>query len=69
MTPRYEYKFVRLGEGRLQVKKLGRETYQDVVHQYAAEGWRLVQLFAPGTGAYGAPKYYELVLERPLADS
>jgi hypothetical protein len=39
------------------------------VHQYAAEGWRLVQLFAPGTGAYGAAKYYELVLERPLAES
>jgi hypothetical protein len=69
MTPRYEYKFVRIGEGRLQVKRAGRDGYQDVVHQYAAEGWRLVQLFAPGTGAYGAAKYYELVLERPLAES
>lgn len=69
MTPRYEYKFVRIGEGRLQVKKIGRESYQEAVHTHAAEGWRLVQLFAPGTGAYGAAKYYELVLERPLAES
>jgi hypothetical protein len=69
MTPRYEYKFVRIGEGKLSVKKIGRESYQDAVRTHAAEGWRLVQIFAPGTGAYGVAKYYELVLERPLADS
>jgi len=60
VTPRYEYKFVRLGEGFL----AARETYQDVVHQYAQEGWRLVQIFAPGIGGYGSAKYYETILER-----
>ncbi len=67
MKRRYEYKFVRLGEGWLSVRRAGSEHYQEMVHQYAQEGWRLVQIFAPGTGAYGAAKYYELVLEREVA--
>ena len=66
MDQKYEYKFVRLGEGLIVVKKEGRETYQAVVNEYAREGWRLVQLFAPGTGVYGAAKYYELIFERPV---
>ena len=65
MTARYEYTFVRLGEGMLSVRKAARNTYQDVILQHAQEGWRLVQIFAPGIGVYGAPKYYELVFERP----
>ena len=65
MDQKYEYKFVRLGEGLIVVKKEGRETYQAVVNEHAREGWRLVQIFAPGTGVYGAAKYYELIFERP----
>jgi hypothetical protein len=42
------------------------EEYQQTVHDHAREGWRLVQIFAPGTGAYGSASYYELVLERPV---
>jgi len=64
MPQKYEYKFVRLGEGLIVVKKDGRETYQSVVHEHAREGWRLVQVFAPGTGVYGAAKYFELIFER-----
>ena len=63
MTASHEYKFVRLGEGRFNVRKVARETYQDVVHQHAREGWRLVQIFAPDLN-FGAAKYYELVFER-----
>ena len=66
MTPKYEYKFVRLGEGFLRARKEARETYQDVIHQHATEGWRLVQIFAPGIGTYGSAKYYEIVFERQL---
>ena len=66
MIRRYEYKFVRLGEGWLGVRSEARQTYQDVVQEHAREGWRLVQIFAPGTGAYGAAKYFELVLEREI---
>ena len=32
-----------------------------------AQGWRLVQVFAPSTGAYGASKYFELILEREVS--
>ncbi|OGM17564.1 hypothetical protein A2V61_04130 [Candidatus Woesebacteria bacterium RBG_19FT_COMBO_47_8] len=64
MPQKYEYKFVRLGEGLIVVKKDGRETYQSVVHEHAREGWRLVQAFAPGTGVFGAAKYFELIFER-----
>lgn len=65
MEQRYEYRFVRLGEGWLGVRREARESYQSVVEQHARDGWRLVQLFAPGTGGYGAAKYFELILERP----
>jgi len=63
----YEYKFVRLGEGIMQVRKAGKDCYQEAIHEHAAKGWRLVQVFAPGVGAYGAAKYYELIFERPVA--
>jgi len=64
VTQKYEYKFVRLGEGFLAARKEAKETYQDVIHQHAQEGWRLVQIFAPGIGGYGSAKYYEIILER-----
>lgn len=65
MTHNYEYKFVRLGEGFLAVRGEAKKTYQDVIHQHAREGWRLVQIFAPGIGAYGAARYYEMIFEKP----
>ena len=66
MPQQYEYKFVRLGEGFTEVRKVGKEGYQEAIHEHAATGWRLVQIFAPGTGVYGAAKYYELIFERPI---
>ena len=66
MTQKYEYKFVRLGEGWLSVSKEARATYQDVIAEHAKDGWRLVQVFAPGLGSYGSAKYFELILERPV---
>lgn len=64
MDPKYEYKFVRLGEGLLGVKSQAGEAYQAQIHEHARDGWRLVQIFAPGTGAYGTAKYFELIFER-----
>jgi len=66
MNQKYEYRFVRLGEGLLSVRRSGREQYQHVVTEHAEQGWRLVQVFAPGIGGYGAAKYYELIFEREL---
>jgi len=57
----YEYKFVRVGEYRgsalFGVRDSEREAYRDVVHEHARQGWRLVQIFAPGTAAFGAARY------------
>ena len=66
MRQRYEYKFVRLGEGWAAVRRAGKKKYQEVVDEHARDGWRLVQIFAPGTGVYGAAKYFELILEREV---
>ena len=68
MKPKFEYKFVRLCEGILSVRSQARNEYQEQVRQHARDGWRLVQIFAPGIGAYGAAKYYELVLEREISE-
>ena len=32
------------------------------------DGWRLVQIFAPSTGVYGAAKYFEIILEREIGN-
>lgn len=68
----FEYKFVRLGEYRWSalfgVQDKARKGYEDAVQKHAAEGWRLVQIFAPGTAAFGAAKYFELIFERERAD-
>ncbi len=65
---KYEYKFVRLGEGWLNARRSAKRDYQQVIHQHAREGWRLVQVFAPGIGGYGAAKYYEIILEREIGN-
>lgn len=70
----YEYKFVRLETTGFQLlgthpAKSAKEGYQQEVHTHAREGWRLVQIFAPGTGIEGHASYFELIFERPLSDS
>ena len=66
MKSRYEYKFVRLGEGWLSVRKSAKQEYQQVVHEHADDGWRLVQVFAPPVGLHGTAGFYELIFEREL---
>ena len=41
-----------------------KEDYHKLVEDHAKLGWRLVQIFAPGTGAYGVARYFELIFER-----
>jgi hypothetical protein len=66
MRQRYEYKFVRIGEGWFGAKSNAVREYQQIVHEHAQDGWRLVQVFAPGMGGYGAAKYFEIILERTV---
>jgi hypothetical protein len=73
MSKSFEYKFVRLGEyggsAFFGVHDKARNTYEEIVHDHARDGWRLVQIFAPGVAAFGAAKYYELILERERAEA
>ena len=66
----YEYRFVCTGEGRTSAlfgpQEKARSEYEGIVHEHARDGWRLVQIFAPGVAAFGAAKYYELIFEREL---
>jgi hypothetical protein len=55
MNQRYEYKFVRLEHDTAWLTGdptgpsiLARETYQETIHEHARQGWRFVQIFAPG---------------------
>jgi hypothetical protein len=66
MMQKYEYKFDRLGEGWLSARGEAISHYQERIHEHAREGWRLIQIFAPGVGVEGKAKYYELVFEREL---
>jgi hypothetical protein len=63
---KFEYKFVRLGEGWLGVRNKAESEYQRVIEEHGRQGWRLVQVFAPGTGAYGRAKYYEVIFVREV---
>jgi len=61
VQPKYEYKFVRLDQN-----KKG-QGYQDVILEYAKDGWRLVQVFAPGAGGLWARENFcEVILERQV---
>jgi len=64
MRQRFEYKFVRIGEGWISARREARENYQRIVEEHARDGWRLVQIFAPGIGGYGAAKFFEAIFER-----
>jgi hypothetical protein len=72
MSQRFEYKFVRLAQtkqwfiGAILPSAEAQEEYQEVIQQHAREGWRLVQIFAPGLSMHGMSLYFELILERPV---
>ena len=44
MQQKYEYKFVTVGQGKKD------KDYHDVILENSLNGWRLVQVFAPGAG-------------------
>jgi hypothetical protein len=65
MSEKYEYKLVRLGHGLLWPKSEA-ETYKEIVHQHAKEGWRLVQVFAPSRTIFGLANFHKLIFERKI---
>ena len=74
MNETYEYKFVRLEQDKSWFSGVtvpsdsACQSYQEVVHEHARQGWKLVQVFAPGISVYyGAAAYFELIFERSLS--
>jgi len=61
---KYEYKFVRLGESWWSATREAQRSYREIIEQHAREGWRLVQVFAPGLGIHGTARFFEIILER-----
>ena len=57
-----EYKFVKLELGFWSGKP--KENYREIINEHAREGWRLVQIFAPGTGPFGFASYFEIIFEK-----
>jgi hypothetical protein len=64
MKQRFEHKFVRVGEGWFGARSKTESEYRRIIQEHAVDGWRLVQIFAPSTGVYGASRYFEIILER-----
>lgn len=62
----YEYKFVRLEFGGTLSQHI-KGDYQQIIHDHAAQGWRLVQIFAPQIGS--RVLYHEIIFERPKPEA
>ena len=60
----YEYQFIKLDlkTGFLNMKP--KEDYHKIIEGQAAEGWRLVQIFAPEVSAHGNASFFELIFEK-----
>ena len=60
----FEYKFIKVELSSSGLAAEPKEDYHDIIHQYAREGWKLHQIFAPDVYGYGSAKYFELIFER-----
>ena len=60
----YEYKFVQVELKQGILKATAKEDYREIIREHAEHGWRLVQIFAPGTGGVGAAVNFELIFEK-----
>ena len=61
---KYKYEFVKI-----KAKFITRAPvvdYHKAIEDKTREGWRLVQIFAPGTALYGTLGYYELIFEKEV---
>ncbi|WP_430352763.1 DUF4177 domain-containing protein [Viridibacillus arvi] len=45
----YEYKFIQIELKQKILKAEATEDYREIIREHAEKGWRLVQIFAPGT--------------------
>lgn len=64
----HEYKFVLIDLKQGFLKAEAKEDYHEIIREHAEQGWRLVQIFAPGTAAVGAAANFELIFEKKLKE-
>ncbi|ADP33689.1 MULTISPECIES: DUF4177 domain-containing protein [Bacillus] len=57
-----KYEFVRVELSSM--RRRPKEDYQEIIHEYAKQGWKLVQIFAPSIDGYGAAAYFEIIFEK-----
>jgi hypothetical protein len=60
----YDYKFIKVDLKTTLRGTKPKEDYHGIVDQQAADGWRLVQIFAPPISGYGSAPYFELIFEK-----
>jgi Domain of unknown function (DUF4177) len=63
----YEYKIIKIELGGV-FKANPKEDYTKIIAEYASQGWRLVQIFAPGLANNGAPVYFDVIFEREIIE-
>lgn len=66
--PSYNYKFVRIALKEGWSENSPKQSYQQIIHEHAKDGWRLVTIFAPATTGFGSASYFELIFESMQAD-
>lgn len=64
----YEYKFVLIELKQGLMKAEAKEDYREIIKEHAKKGWRLVQIFAPGTAIVGAAANFELIFEKKVKE-
>ena len=61
-----EYDFIRIPLQRGILYSEAATDYRDVVKEKSAEGWELVQIFAPSIAGEGTASYFEVILKREV---
>ena len=62
----YEYTFVSVKLRGGVFTRWKRDEYREIIAEHARNGWRLVQVFAPGVGVYGEGRDADLIFEREI---
>lgn len=68
---KYEYKFVRVEgkRGIFTINVADSAEYQRLIREYAGDGWRFVQIFAPAVEGLGVACNADLIFERAVEQS
>jgi len=62
----FDYKIIRIPISMWTAKP--KEDYLNVIKEYAAEGWRFIQVFTPPGAGMGMSYYIEVIFEKPIEE-